>query len=94
MSRHQTSLLHLEHSSVGDYKSNVALLSEKNYYVATEQSLQKAQLGPFLAAVERRISARVEHLEALLAQQITLSYVVGVLELDYKRYAKVAPNHP
>ncbi len=34
--------------------------------------LQKAQLDPCLAAVEKRISARVEHLEALLAAQIAL----------------------
>ncbi len=41
-------------------------------FVAAQRVLQKAQLDPFLAAVEKRISARVEHLEALLAAQITL----------------------
>ncbi len=41
-------------------------------YVAAQRVLQKAQLDPFLAAVEKRISARVKHLEASLAAQITL----------------------
>jgi hypothetical protein len=37
-------------------------------HVAAQQVLQMAQLDPFLAAVEKRISARVEHLEASLAR--------------------------
>ena len=47
-------------------------LSPYFQYVAAQRVLQKAQLDPFLAAVEKRISARVEHLEASLATQITL----------------------
>ena len=47
-------------------------LSPYFQYVAAQRALQKAQLDPFLAAVEKRISARVEHLEASLATQITL----------------------
>jgi hypothetical protein len=48
-------------------------------FVAAQRVLQKAQLDPFLAAVEKRISARVEHLEASLAAQITLLVLRGFL---------------
>jgi len=56
-------------------------------YVASQRMLQKTQLDPFLAAVEKRISARVEHLEASLATQITLlmwqEFLSGWLPLAY-----------
>jgi len=55
--------------------------------VAAQRMLQKAQLEPFLAAVEKRISARVKHLEASLATQITLlmwrEFLSGWLPLAY-----------
>ncbi len=67
-----------------DWRAFMYLVSSYLQYVVAQRVLQKAQLDSFLAAVEKRISARVEDLEGsggLLGSADHSSCVTGVSEL-------------